>query len=69
MDRCAIIDEKGKAIGEEYTLALAARLVLKHQKGPVTVNLSTSRMNDDIASEFGVKVARAKVDSSSSQIT
>ena len=32
---------KGEAIGEDYTLALAARLVLRHRRGPVVTNLST----------------------------
>ena len=39
----------GKAIGEDYTLALAARLVLRHRKGPVVTNLSTSRIVEDVA--------------------
>jgi phosphomannomutase len=60
-DRCAIISEEGIAIGEEYTLALAVKLILAHKKGPVTINLSTSRMNEDIASLYGVKIKRAKV--------
>ena len=39
----------GKAIGEDYTLALAARLVLRHRSGPVVTNLSTSRIVEDVA--------------------
>ncbi|HEX2612789.1 MAG TPA: phosphoglucosamine mutase, partial [Fibrobacteria bacterium] len=42
-DRCAIVADGGKAIGEEYTLAFATMLVLEHTPGPVAVNLSTSR--------------------------
>lgn len=60
-DRCAFVTEKGDAIGEEYTLALATLLVLEHRKGPVTVNLSTSRMVEDIAAKHKVEVARSKV--------
>jgi phosphomannomutase len=60
-DRCAIVDETGFAIGEEYTLALATRFLLQKKKGPVTVNLSTSRMNQDIAKEFGVPFYQSKV--------
>jgi phosphomannomutase len=60
-DRCAIVSDLGKAMGEEYTLALATLLVLEHTKGPVAVNLSTSRMVEDIASRFGVPVIRTKV--------
>ena len=60
-DRCAIVDERGCAIGEEYTLALATRFLLQKKKGPVTVNLSTSRMNQDIAKEFRVPFYQVKV--------
>ncbi len=34
VDRLALIDETGHAIGEDYTLALAASVVLKRQSGP-----------------------------------
>ena len=60
-DRCAFVTDKGEAIGEEYTLALATMLVLEHTKGPVTVNLSTSRMVEDIAAKHKVPVSRSKV--------
>lgn len=60
-DRCAFVTDKGEAIGEEYTLALATMLVLEHKKGPVTVNLSTSRMVEDIAAKHKVPVSRSKV--------
>lgn len=60
-DRCAMVDENGVAIGEEYTLAFATELVLAHTPGPVTVNLSTSRMCEDIAAKYGVACERAKV--------
>lgn len=60
-DRCAIVSDGGKALGEEYTLALATMLVLEHKPGPVAVNLSTSRMVDDIAAKYGVPVLRTKV--------
>src|SRR5690606_36307920 len=58
---CAIVSDQGKAIGEEYILALATMLVLEHKKGPVAVNLSTSRMVEDIAARHGVAVLRTKV--------
>ncbi|MCK4418109.1 MAG: phosphoglucosamine mutase, partial [Candidatus Latescibacteria bacterium] len=61
VDRLAIVSEQGKAIGEEYSLALAVKLVLSKKRGPVVVNLSTSRMVDDIAAEYGVEVARTPV--------
>ena len=61
VDRLALVDDTGRAIGEDYTLALATRVVLRHRKGPVVTNLSTSRIVDDMAAEHGVSVVRAPV--------
>ena len=61
VDRLAIVSDAGVAIGEDYTLALAARLVLRHRPGPVVANLSTSRILDDVAVEAGRQVIRAPV--------
>jgi len=58
-DRLAIVDETGRFIGEEYTLALAAAFVLSKRKGDIATNLSTSRMVDDIAASAGCKVLRS----------
>lgn len=52
-DRLAIVDDKGRYIGEEYTLALAARFLLSVTPGPVAANLSTSRMIDDVVAAAG----------------
>jgi phosphomannomutase len=60
-DRLSLVDESGHAIGEDYTLALAARLVLRHRPGPLVTNLSTSRILDDVAAEAGVPLVRAPV--------
>lgn len=60
-DRLAIVDEAGRYIGEEYTLALAAMRVLQREPGPVAANLSTSRMIDDVAGQFGCRVERTAV--------
>ena len=61
VDRLALVSDEGKAIGEDWTLALAARLVLRHRGGPVVSNLSTSRILDDVAAERGTRVIRAPV--------
>jgi len=61
VDRLALVSDKGKAIGEDYTLALASRLVLRHRKGAVVTNLSTSRVLEDVAKEAGTEVVRAPV--------
>ncbi len=106
-DRLAIVDEKGRYIGEEYTLVLAAMSILEARKsrgrehaggaeedgaltpalsrgarereeektphpGPlpegerveetiICVNLSTSRMIDDVAAKYGARVVRTAV--------
>jgi len=76
-DRLAVVSEKGVPIGEENTLALAVKHVLSKRclasdrqqscdKVPgtflkVVVNLSTSRMIDDICNEFGATLYRSAV--------
>ncbi len=60
-DRLAIVDEKGVYIGEEYTLALAAKYAFSKATGVAAANLSTSRMIDDIARAAGGSVVRTPV--------
>jgi phosphomannomutase len=61
VDRLAIVDETGRAIGEDWTLALATRVLLAHRAGPVVTNLSTSRVLDDVAASAGSHVLRVPV--------
>ena len=61
VDRLALVSDEGKAIGEDYTLALAAKVVFRHREGGIVTNLSTSRIVDDIAREQGRRVIRAPV--------
>jgi phosphomannomutase len=61
VDRLALVSDAGQAIGEDWTLALAARLVLRSRRGPVVANLSTSLILDDVADEAGARVIRAPV--------
>jgi phosphomannomutase len=60
-DRLALIDEHGRYLGEELTLALAVRFRLGREKGPVVVNMSTSRVVEDIAKQFACPFQRAAV--------
>jgi phosphomannomutase len=60
-DRLALIDETGRYIGEELTLALAVLYRLTHERGPVVINMSTSRVNEDIARQFGCPCHRTAV--------
>jgi phosphomannomutase len=61
VDRCAIVDNKGKPIGEEYTLALAVKFYLSKKLGSVVVNMSTSRASEDIARYYNCPFVRSKV--------
>lgn len=61
VDRIAVVDENGRVLGEEYSLALAVSYVLTKRKGPVVINLSTTRAIEDIAKAHGCSVTRAKV--------
>jgi phosphomannomutase len=60
-DRLAVVDETGRYIGEEYTLALCVDHVLAQRLGPVVVNAATSRMAEDLAQRYGVPFFRARV--------
>ena len=55
-DRLAIVDENGQFIGEEYTLVLCTKETLNNYDSQASkllaTNLSTSRMIDDVASDF-----------------
>jgi phosphomannomutase len=61
VDRLALVSEAGRAIGEDYTLALAARVILGRKRGPVVTNLSTSRVVADVARAAGCEVILAPV--------
>lgn len=61
VDRLALVLDDGVAPGEDYTLALASRVVLRRKAGMVVTNLSTSRVLDDTAALFGTSVVRAPV--------
>jgi phosphomannomutase len=71
VDRLALVDEQGRAIGEDYTLAFAIRAVLGRAGksgaagGParpvVVANLSTSMVVADAARDGGARFVRAPV--------
>jgi len=60
-DRLSIVSETGRPIGEDLTLALAAKLVLGKRVEPVVTNLSTSRVLEDITTAAGATLYRAPV--------
>ncbi len=70
VDRLALVDEHGRAIGEDYTLAFAVQAVLGRNgrgagpdgRAPVVVaNLSTSLVVEDAATSAGAVFERAPV--------
>src|SRR5207244_7324180 len=48
-------------IGEELTLALAVLFRLRRERGPVVINMSTSRVVEDVAARFNCPCHRAAV--------
>jgi phosphomannomutase len=60
-DRLVLMDETGACVSEEMTLALAVEYRLRQQKGPVVVNMSTSRVVADVAERHGCPLLRTPV--------
>jgi phosphomannomutase len=60
-DRLALIDEAGRYLGEELTLALAVRYRLGQERGPVVINMSTSRVVEDLCKPLGCPCRRSAV--------
>ena len=61
VDRLSLVSNEAVAIGEEYTLAIAAEYIFGKLPGDGACNLSTSRMIDDAADRHGRTVHRSKV--------
>ncbi len=61
-DRLVLIDETGALLPEESTLPLVlSELILEGKKGSVVINLSTSRMTEDVGEKNGITVLRSPV--------
>jgi len=61
-DRLAIVDEAGRPIGEDYTLAFVVAQVLSaHARGPVVINLAASRAVEEIARAAGAECVRTRI--------
>jgi len=61
VDRLSIVNERGEALGEEYTLSLAIDYLMENGMRVAACNLSTSRMIDDVAARHGGTVYRSPV--------
>lgn len=60
-DRLAIIDGAGRYLGEELTLALCVDHQLRRSPGPIVSNCSSSRVTEDLATQYGVPFHRSAV--------
>lgn len=60
-DRLSIVDENGRAIGEENTLVLVADYILSKTKGNVVTNLSTTALMEYITKKYDCTLYRTKV--------
>ena len=60
-DRLSLVDESGRAMGEDLTLALGCAAVLARTPGPVVTNLSTSAVVEDVARAFDSRLVRSPV--------
>jgi len=61
VDRCAIVDNNGNPLGEEYTLPIAVKLIFSKKMGRMAINMSTSRASEDIAKYYNCMSVRSKV--------
>jgi phosphomannomutase len=63
-DRLVVINEKGEVISEEYTLAIGVEAIMSRPENfgkNVVINMSSSKMSEDIAEKYGGKCFRTKV--------
>jgi phosphomannomutase len=60
-DRLALVAPGGVALSEELTLVLAIDFVLAREPGAVAVNLSTTRLIEEVAARHGARVVRTPV--------
>lgn len=60
-DRLALVDGSGEAVGEDWTLALAAEYVLGRRPGALVTNLSSSQSIEEVAIRAGAPFHRAPV--------
>jgi phosphomannomutase len=60
-DRVSIVDEKGKPLGEDMSIVLAADYLLETIKGPVVTNLSTTSLLEHVCGQHDCDVYRTPV--------
>lgn len=60
-DRLTLVDNAGRVLSPQLTVALAAEHILEAYPGPVAVNIQTTHLVDRIAADCGCEVFYSKV--------
>ncbi|HIH94249.1 TPA: phosphoglucosamine mutase [Methanosarcina acetivorans] len=55
-DRIVFVDENGQFINDDVLLAMVAKYMLEHEKGPVVTPVSSSQRIADVAKDAGVEL-------------
>ncbi|AKB51776.1 Phosphomannomutase [Methanosarcina barkeri str. Wiesmoor] len=55
-DRVVFVDENGQFVNDDVLLAMIAKYMAKHEKGPLVTPVSSSQRMVDVAEEEGVKL-------------
>lgn len=55
-DRIVFMDENGEFINEEVLLAMVAKYMLEHEKGPIVTPVSSSQRMADVAKDAGAEL-------------
>lgn len=55
-DRIVFIDENGVFVNDEVLLAMMAKYMLEHERGPLVTPVSSSQRMSDVANEAGVEL-------------
>jgi phosphomannomutase len=59
--RILVVDERGEPLSEELTLPIFAMIVLEEEPTDIVTNYSTSKIIDQVAKKFGMRVFRTDV--------
>ncbi len=55
-DRVVFVDENGEFINDEVLLAMMAKYIIEHEKGPIVTPVSSSQRMADVAKDAGVEL-------------
>ncbi|WP_292388485.1 phosphoglucosamine mutase [Methanosarcina sp. UBA5] len=55
-DRVVFVDENGQFVNDDVLLAMMAKYIVEHEKGPLVTPVSSSQRMVDVAKEAGIKL-------------